>query len=175
MTPMPLRSAQAGATLLVALMLLLTMTIIGLAAVRVTTQQQRMAANSQFQNLSFQAADAAIRKVMAEVRGQAPVPAYLPAGTNILVDTFTAPRLRCMPDPSSAPTGGVCAANANTGVISAATVSYSGQFETPGFSMNVSNRGFVGHRFRIDATGQLAGTTAISLQEQGMERIGPRT
>lgn len=165
---------QSGATLLVAMMLLLAMTIMGLTAVRVTTQQQRMAANTQYQNLAFQAADAAIRKVMAEVRGLAPVPAYLPPNTNILVDSFTGPRLRCAPDPASTPTGG-CAANTTTGIVSSAIVSYSGQFETPGFSMNVSNRGFVGHRFRIDATGQLAGTTAISLQEQGMERIGPRT
>ena len=167
-----LPAVQSGATLLVAMMLLLAMTIMGLTAVRVTTQQQRMAANSQFQNLAFQAADAAIRKVMAEVRGQAPVPAYLPGGTNLLVDTFSGPRLRCAPDPGSAPTA--CTANTQTGLISSATVSYAGQFETPGFSMNVSNRGFVGHRFRIDAMGQVSGTTAVSLQEQGMERIGPR-
>lgn len=163
--------AQSGATLMVALMMLLILTLVGLAAVRATTQQQRMAANSQFQSAAFQSADGAIRKVMSEVRGQVAAPAYVPAGTNLLVNAITAPQLRCDPDPSAAPTE--CAADATTGMTRSATVTYTGQFASPGFSMGTGSGSLVAHRFRIDASGQTGTTGAASLQEQGLERVGP--
>lgn len=57
------RARQRGAALMVSLMFLLVMTMLGLAAIRATTQQTRMAAGMQFQTSAFQAAEAAIRTI----------------------------------------------------------------------------------------------------------------
>ncbi len=67
MTPRGSSAAQRGAALMVALMFLLVLTMLGLAAVRATTQQTRMATAMQFQSSAFQAGEAAIRLIMSEI------------------------------------------------------------------------------------------------------------
>ncbi|PKM43217.1 MAG: pilus assembly protein PilX [Gammaproteobacteria bacterium HGW-Gammaproteobacteria-1] len=54
-------TTQRGAVLIVALIFLLLLTLIGTAAMRTTTLQERMAGNTRDLNLSFQAAEAALR------------------------------------------------------------------------------------------------------------------
>lgn len=54
-------SAQRGATLLVGLVMLLLMTVIGLAAMRGSGMQELMASNMRDRNLAFQAAEAGLR------------------------------------------------------------------------------------------------------------------
>jgi len=56
-----LMAAQRGAALIVALVMLLAMTLLGVTAVRNTTLQERMAGNLRDSNLSFQAAERALR------------------------------------------------------------------------------------------------------------------
>ena len=53
---------QRGMALIVALILLLTMTLLGVTAMRSTTQGERMAGNFRDRNLAFQAAEAALRE-----------------------------------------------------------------------------------------------------------------
>ena len=53
---------QRGAVLVVALIMLLLMTIIGLTSMRGTNLQENMASNLRESNLSFQSAEAALRK-----------------------------------------------------------------------------------------------------------------
>ena len=57
------RSADAGIALPVALILLLIVTLVGLAAMRGTTLQQRMTAHFYDRELAFQAAEAGLRAV----------------------------------------------------------------------------------------------------------------
>lgn len=52
---------QRGAVLIVSLIFLLLLTLIGTTAMRSTTLQERMAGNTRDINLSFQAAEAALR------------------------------------------------------------------------------------------------------------------
>lgn len=54
--------AQRGAVLVVALVMLLLLTIIGMASMRGTALQENMAGNLRENNLSLQAAEAALRK-----------------------------------------------------------------------------------------------------------------
>lgn len=54
--------SQQGAILLVALIMLLLVTIIGIASMRDTSLQERMAGNLRDQELALQAAEAALRK-----------------------------------------------------------------------------------------------------------------
>ncbi len=56
------RNSQQGAILIVALIMLLLVTIIGLASIRGTSLQERMAGNLRDQELALQAAEAALRK-----------------------------------------------------------------------------------------------------------------
>lgn len=58
MTPRP----QQGAVLVIALIMLLAMTLIGVTGLSSTTMQERMAGNLREVNLAFQAAEAALRE-----------------------------------------------------------------------------------------------------------------
>jgi type IV pilus assembly protein PilX len=60
------RVSQHGAALVVVLILLLVMTLLGLASLRGTLMEERMSGSLYDRNLSFQAAEAALRE--AEVR-----------------------------------------------------------------------------------------------------------
>jgi type IV pilus assembly protein PilX len=53
---------ERGAALIVALVMLLIMTVLGVSAMRSTTLQERMAGNLRDGNLAFQAAEAALRE-----------------------------------------------------------------------------------------------------------------
>ncbi len=53
-------SRQRGAALVIALILLLVMTLLGVAALRTTTLEERMAANSQEHNRAFHAAESGL-------------------------------------------------------------------------------------------------------------------
>jgi type IV pilus assembly protein PilX len=58
---------QQGAVLIVGLVMLLLMTVVGLAAVRGSGLQEAMAGNMRDRNLSFQAAEAGLRAAEAEL------------------------------------------------------------------------------------------------------------
>lgn len=60
---------QQGAVLIVGLIMMLLLTIIGLAAVRGTDLQERMAGNMRDRNLAFQSAEAALRIGEEELDG----------------------------------------------------------------------------------------------------------
>lgn len=54
-------NTQRGAVLMISLMILLIMTVIGIAAMSSTTMEEKMAANSQQRQQAFQAAETALR------------------------------------------------------------------------------------------------------------------
>ncbi len=56
------RNRQAGAALVIGLILLLVMTLLGVTAMRGTTMQERMAGALSDQNVAFQAAETALRQ-----------------------------------------------------------------------------------------------------------------
>ncbi len=69
------RSRQQGASLIVVLILLLVMTLLGLAVLRSTLLEERMTANLQDRSWSFQAAEAALRDGEALAATRPAVPA----------------------------------------------------------------------------------------------------
>lgn len=60
-------AGQAGAALILSLILLLLMTIIGVTAAKVTTQNEKMAGNMRDRELAFQAAESALRDAEASL------------------------------------------------------------------------------------------------------------
>ncbi|MHB8949296.1 MAG: pilus assembly PilX family protein [Rhodoferax sp.] len=66
---------QKGAALVISLILLVIMTLIGLAGIRGITQQERMANHSYDRSLAFQATEAALREIELLVEAKKPTPA----------------------------------------------------------------------------------------------------
>ncbi|AOF82970.1 hypothetical protein BSY238_225 [Methyloversatilis sp. RAC08] len=58
---------QRGATLLVALVMLIVMTLLGLASIRGTSMQEKMGANMYDRSLAFQAVESALREAEASI------------------------------------------------------------------------------------------------------------
>ncbi len=71
----PSPGRERGAVLIVALVFLVIMTVLGVAAMRTTTLQERMAGNVRDANLAFQAAEAALREG-EEFLQQATIPPF---------------------------------------------------------------------------------------------------
>lgn len=101
--PRPRR--QRGIALIVALILLLIMTMLGLSSIRTTSIQERMSANTYDRGLAFQAAEAALR--VGELRAKAwgagtsgyPSIAAATATNNTCSQTTCAEGLCQIPDP----------------------------------------------------------------------------
>ena len=84
----PLASShQRGAALIVSLIILVIMTMLGLAAIRGVTQQERMAGNSQSRSVSFQAAEKALRDIEQTIEAASPRITQT-AGTCAVVSTL---------------------------------------------------------------------------------------
>jgi type IV pilus assembly protein PilX len=64
---MSVRASQSGVALVVALILLVVITLVGLAAVRGTIMQQKMAGNMYDRQIAFQNAEAAMRAATASI------------------------------------------------------------------------------------------------------------
>ncbi len=162
MTSPSLPHQQKGAALAVGLFFLLILTIVGLTAVRMTTQQGRMAASYQFQNTTFQGAESAIRGVVAEIRDEIEPP----SGTagNLLVEAIS----KAVGEDPPARQFAV-----GTGVTSGASIRYVMQAPAPGYSLGVGAGSIVAHRFEIDAQSTVSAANAQAEHLQGVERIGP--
>ncbi|MCY1287263.1 hypothetical protein D9M68_148580 [compost metagenome] len=79
-------SQQAGMALLVSLVLLLLLTVIAITAATQSSLQERMAANSQQQNIAFQAAESGIQGWVANYEANPRIEA-ITTGTVNLTDT----------------------------------------------------------------------------------------
>lgn len=66
------RNAQRGVVLVISLLLLLVLTLIGVAATRSTTLEERMTANQRDREVAFQAAEAALRDGESALQAAAP-------------------------------------------------------------------------------------------------------
>ncbi|WP_458072459.1 pilus assembly PilX family protein [Rhodanobacter sp. BL-MT-08] len=89
-------SGQRGVALVVALILLIVITLVGLAAVRGTIMQQKMTSNFYDREIAFQASEAALRQAEAFVQATTPpgigskIRDCSSAATNVcLADPFT--------------------------------------------------------------------------------------
>lgn len=71
-----LKSKQQGAALVVGLIVLLIMTIIGISSIGTTTNQLRIAANTQSYQGAYQAAVAAINEIKSQNPNVSPVPQW---------------------------------------------------------------------------------------------------
>lgn len=145
---------QQGATLVVGLLILLVMTLIALAGMNSSTMQEKMAANAQNNNRTFQAAESAVSALTTAILG----------GTQT---SLTA----AMNSPSSL-------SSATTYNVGDAQISANYQVEylgeiilTSGDSIdaNTSSTQLKGYRFDLIGTSSISGANAGSTIHQGIE------
>ncbi|HEX5339300.1 MAG TPA: pilus assembly protein [Gammaproteobacteria bacterium] len=74
--PGPCGSRQQGVVLVVALILLLVLTLLGLASIQGTSLQEKMAGNQRQHQLAFEAAEAALRQGEISLAGLATLPSF---------------------------------------------------------------------------------------------------
>lgn len=148
---------------MVGLMLLLVLTLGGLAAVRLSTGQVRMAASYEMQMLAFQAADSAIREALAALRlGDAAAETALAAALAHAGEAAWTPPVRAL-------TFGEPPLAADAQVV----VRYLGAVPAAGYSLGSGPGSLVAHGFEIAASATVRRGASGSFQQQGLWRIGP--
>lgn len=145
--------SQQGSALIVSLIMLLAMTLLGIAASGSATMELRMAGSNERINATLQAAESAVDATVTNVNllGQA-----LDS-----VDAVTqAIRLDSNYNAASQP------------VSSVATISYVGQGNMDGFSLGINKNKFVAHNFEVVGKGSMQ-DNAVSVTSQGVYRVAP--
>lgn len=109
-------SNQRGVALIVGLILLLVLTIIGVVAIKSSTQQERMSASYQQQALTFQGAESLLRMTVSWLNNNAG--ANLPAGTpDLLTQSVAIAPATLLTPVTATPTPDGGAANTPAGSI----------------------------------------------------------
>jgi len=149
-----LAKGQKGAVLIISLMLLLVMTLLALSSMNTSTMQEKMAANAQNNNRTFQAAESAIGALLNDVLGgdQTQLSTSMTATNNI------------------APA--VAFDIGDTRVAASSQAEYLGEIIlTSGSSLNAdeSTTLLKGHRFELTGIGNIDSVQAQTVIRQGME------
>lgn len=82
MHTLPLHRRQRGAILVTSLLLLVILTVLGVALMRLTNMQERMAGNTRDMNLALQGAEAGLREAERVIAAQATLPVIESYGTD---------------------------------------------------------------------------------------------
>lgn len=139
---------QSGAVLIISLIMLLVMTIIGVTAMRSSTLEEKMAANTMNYNITFHAAESAIE--------------------NALDDTTSLVQAIVTNSPVS-----VDLDVGDSSITSNADVTYLGSGIALGFSLGQNASAFSSYRFDATGTASRANSGANVSMSQGVRRIGP--
>lgn len=168
---------QRGVALVVGLILLLVLTMIGVIAIKSSTQQQRMAASYQQQTQTFQAAESNIRLIMGQINGR---PGNsLNRNTDFLSTAVNnAPTTRLTPataTPPLAPAGVVTVAGNVNGFNSAANIYLTATPLNSGMPSGASLKAgaFTPFYFDVNSVATQANTGARSNNIQGVFFWGP--
>lgn len=168
---------QQGMALVMGLMLLLVITLLGIATLRGTSMQERMSANNQQQAITFQGAEAAIRVVMDELRAVTQPPAGVTQSVLITaLNNGTAPTATQLATTqrTADSTSQYAGATVSNGTTSTATLTYANTTISAGSSMGIGSSGSIlNYNFVIDASSTQTNTNASSRHQQGIARQGP--
>ena len=147
---------QHGAALIIALIILLVLTVMGVSGLRHAGLEGNMAYNTQVKSATFQAAETALGGVA------------LNQGTvlNDAVNAGTAGSVNSDYSALTNPPGATqhVTANVNT--------AYVGWLRAPGYSLKEST-GFAQFNFELTATGAMVNASAESRHLQGAAKVGP--
>lgn len=176
--PSCLPHRQRGAVLIVSLIILIMMTIIGVTALSTATLEQRMAVNTQQDDMMFQAAESEIENVIdtatTTITGYSTAtdPMVLVInnfGTNNPM-ALTAANI---PDATTAAKLNPTFAG-SPNVSATATIEYTGKMASSATCGNGFQFGsVVCYQFTITSTATIANSNASQVHIQGVQRLGP--
>ena len=155
---------QQGVALLIGLIMLLVLTILGVTAIRTTTQQETMSAAVQQQTQTFQAAEAAIRAFMVQFCGGGTCAQPPPDGGAQILARAIANSFQAQP-----PAPATQAPVVGSGLNANASLVYSRKIAAEGSSFNKS----AFYEFVITSTATQQNTGAQAQHTQGIRFIGP--
>jgi type IV pilus assembly protein PilX len=69
-SPAELRHAQRGVTLIITLVMLVLITLVGVASIRTSTMDEKMAGNARDRDKAFQAAEAAVQSCLGKLKDE---------------------------------------------------------------------------------------------------------
>lgn len=144
---------QGGAVLIISLIILLVMTVLGLAASGSANMELRMAGNNERINTTLQAAESAVEATINNIN-------LLGQALNSAGSINQSIRLNSAYDANSQP------------VESNAEIFYVGEGSMDGFSLGVNQNNFVAHNFEVIGTGSMQGNVK-SVTSQGVYRVAP--
>ncbi len=160
-----LRKHQAGAALIISLMLLLVMTLIGLSSIGTSNLEERMAHNYQNATVVFQASESAINRIINAGNpggsGGDDNPFYVEADDPLVASINTG-----IGNNSTTVTFDLNQNNAALSSTSALT--YNGNGICPGMSMSITC-----HHFDIAVVTTIAATNHSKSHMQGIYRAAP--
>ena len=139
---------QSGAVLFVSLIMLLVLTIIGVTAMRSSTLEEKMAANTMNYGMTFHAAESAIENALDDTNSL--VQAILTSDT-ITVDLDIG----------------------ESSITSSADIKYLGSGIAYGYSLGQNSSAFSSYRFDATGTANRTNSGAAVSMSQGVRRIGP--
>lgn len=159
---------QHGAILIVALLILLVMTIIGISAMRTTTLDERIAANAQYKATTFQAAESALAAA---------------SRFDAIERCLAADCVPCETDPGKPFIGTEVVATSDLNlaagegpVTASASMCEFGELPLTGSSIGVGGGAVVVLRaFDIRAESKFEGTNAESVHNQRVGRVAPQS
>ena len=141
---------QTGAVLTVALAIMFLLSILGLAVMRTSSLEEKMAANSLHHDIAFQAAETLAEEAISD--------------TDNLTDAMNA-------------TDGSVKGNLthpNTEIDATYVINYTGESLPPGWSIQEGEGAYMAHRFIVDTTGGIDAASTESRIIQGAYRIAPK-
>lgn len=170
------RRRQAGISLFVVLILLLVMSVLGIAVLRSSGMQERMSANMRDRGLAFQAAETALREAQEDVLGNTAI--------EDLQYGKTLDELRADGKPVTCATHGICDVTKTPAEVpvyrtaadgrSTYTIEYLGDAYGPkvGKSCHVMSEDFECWRptFRLTARGRSPGVSEVFMQANVVSR-----
>ena len=152
--PIKFASRQKGAVLIVSLMLMLVMTLLSIASMSTSVMQEKMAANAQNTNRTFQAAESAIGSLVTDILGGS----QTSLSTAITAANFIGP-----------------ISNfdiADSHIVTTSQVEYLGEIIlSSGGSINADESSTLlrGHRFELTGIGRIDEVQAQTVIRQGVE------
>ncbi|MBV1878160.1 MAG: hypothetical protein KUG79_11005 [Pseudomonadales bacterium] len=141
---------QKGATLFISLVILLIVTLLAASSLTSTNFQQRMALNTEAENIAFNASESAVNSAL----NNTPV---LLLSINAPAGTF--PELTLDLDDSR--------------VVATAEVEHKSTSIAPGFSLGLSSGSYVAYKFEVRGTGSIGSLKTQSNTTQGVYKIAP--
>jgi len=150
----PFAKKQKGAVLVVSLIILLVMTLIALSGMKTSMMQEKMAANAQNMNKTFQAAESAVGALTSTI---------MSGNSTILSTALTA-------EDGFAPATSYSVGDSH--IDSTVQVEYKGEVIATGgnsISADEDTTTLKGYRFEIIGTGAISGANAQTQVFQGIE------